>query len=84
MAALVKSSQHKKLAREFLAFMVSEEFQAIIPTTNWMYPAALSADKLPAGFDQLIDPLPALLIDEKQVAKKRKIWVSEWLEVLSQ
>ena len=46
-AGLVISSQQKALGRQFLQFMMSEEFQSIIPTTNWMYPAALVASKLP-------------------------------------
>jgi thiamine transport system substrate-binding protein len=82
-AGLVQSSQQKQLAREFLKFMLSEDFQTIIPTTNWMYPAVLASDRLPADFKQLIDPSPALLLDDKLVASKRKAWVDEWLEVMS-
>jgi thiamine transport system substrate-binding protein len=82
-AGLVQSSQQKKLAREFLKFMLSEDFQTIIPTTNWMYPAVLASDRLPAEFRQLIDPSPALLLDDTRVASKRKAWVDEWLEVMS-
>ena len=82
-AGMVRSSQQKALARKFLAFMVSEEFQKIIPTTNWMYPAALAESSLPPEFSQLIDPTPALLFDDKLVAKQRKKWVDEWLEVMS-
>ena len=82
-AGLVRSSEQKQLAREFLEFMISEDFQNIIPTTNWMYPATLARDKLPAEFDKLVDPSPALLLDEKLVAEKRKSWVNDWLEVMS-
>lgn len=82
-AGLVQSSQQKALGREFLRFMLSENFQSIIPTTNWMYPAALAASKLPQDFNQLIDPSPALIFDDKLVAAQRKIWVNEWLEVMS-
>ena len=83
-AGLVKTSQQKQLGRQFLEFMLSEEFQSIIPTTNWMYPAALASDKLPADFGQLIDPSPALLFEDNAVARHRKPWVDEWLEVMSQ
>ena len=82
-AGLVESSDSKALARQFLQFMLGEKFQKIIPTTNWMYPAALAPAELPAEFTRLIDPSPALLFDEKQVAKLRKQWVDEWLEVMS-
>jgi len=82
-AGLVRSSQQKQLARDFLEFMLSDSFQSIIPTTNWMYPATLARAELPADFDQLIDPSPALLLNEELVASKRKSWVDEWLEVMS-
>ena len=82
-AGLVKTSQRKKLGREFLQFMQSERFQGIIPTTNWMYPAALAASKLPPEFNALVDPSPALLFDDKTVARERKAWVGEWLEAMA-
>ena len=64
-----------QLAQDFLEFMISGEFQAIIPTTNWMYPVALPAAQLPADFNQMIDPSPALLFNEKEVASERRQWV---------
>ena len=83
-AGIVRNSQQKELARDFLQFMIGSDFQQIIPTTNWMYPVAADASLLPAGFEQLIDPSPALLLDETRVANERKAWVDEWLEVMSQ
>ena len=82
-AGMVRSSQQQQLAREFLEFMLSDSFQSIIPTTNWMYPATLARAKLPAGFKQLIKPSPVLLLDEQLVASQRKSWVEDWLEVMS-
>ncbi len=82
-AGLIKSSTNKALAREFLSFMLSEKFQAIIPTTNWMYPAQLDPAKLPEAFGSLIDPSPALLFNDDEIATQRKQWVNEWLEALA-
>ena len=55
-AGIVHSSQQKQLAKSFLEFMISDEFQKIIPTTNWMYPAIAGKKLLPAEFAELIDP----------------------------
>jgi len=77
-AGLVRSSQQQQLARAFLEFMLSDSFQSIIPTTNWMYPATLERSELPTGFEQLIEPSPALLLDPQLVASE------DWLEVMSQ
>ena len=82
-AGMVASSQHKALAKQFLAFMQSETFQQIIPTNNWMFPASLAKDKLPEAFQTLIDPSPALLFSEEEVAKNRRKWVKEWLNALA-
>ena len=83
-AGLIASSKQQKLAREFLSFTLSETFQSIIPTTNWMYPAALETGKLPPAFQQLIDPAPVLIFDDGLIASKRKQWVNEWLEAMAQ
>ncbi|MCP4333341.1 MAG: thiamine ABC transporter substrate binding subunit [Gammaproteobacteria bacterium] len=83
-AGMLRSSQQKQLAGKFLEFMLSDDFQKIIPTTNWMYPAVAGDTLLPAEFAELIDPSPALLLEETQVARQRKAWVDEWLEVMSQ
>lgn len=82
-AGMLAGSEHKRLARDFLRFMVSEEFQQIIPTTNWMFPAALAKRKLPAEFWLLVDPSPALLFDDELVRKRRGAWIDEWLEVMT-
>jgi thiamine transport system substrate-binding protein len=82
-AGLLASSQQQELARSFLGFMQDTEFQNIIPTTNWMYPASLPRSELPAVFGELVDPAPALLFSDTEVAEKRRQWVNEWLEVMS-
>jgi ABC-type thiamine transport system substrate-binding protein len=48
-----------------------------------MYPASLDVSKLPQEFKTLIDPSPALLFDDKTVARGRKAWVNEWLDTLA-
>jgi len=49
LAGIVSTSKHKKDAEKFLNFLISEEAQAILPETQWMYPAN-SATTLPASF----------------------------------
>ena len=63
--------------------MLSDAFQAVIPTTNWMYPAALPAGGLPAGFDTLIQPEKALILSSDDAAAMRSKAVDEWLNALS-
>jgi thiamine transport system substrate-binding protein len=83
-AGMIAASKNKLLAKKFLSFIQGETFQKIIPTTNWMYPAALAKPELPEAFNTLIDPEPALIFSSDEVNKNRKAWVSEWLNALAQ
>ncbi len=81
-AAMLKSSQHKKLAKKFLKFMLSDKFQNIIPTTNWTYPVVKTAKGLPKAFNTLYVPKKMLLMSGKDVEKNRKAYISEWLKAI--
>jgi len=82
-AGILKSSKHKKLAKEFLNFMLSEKVADIIPTTNWSYPVVKTKKGLPKGFDTLYIPSKMLLIDSKIIEKNRKTYINEWLNSLN-
>lgn len=49
LAGVLAASKRKKDAEKFLDFLLSEEAQAILPETQWMYPANAST-VLPASF----------------------------------
>ena len=70
------------LADAFLAFMVSEGFQSVIPTTNWMYPAVMPAAGLPEGFDRF-RPEKSLLMTAEQALAARKDALAEWQAALA-
>ena len=82
-AGKLKTSDHPELADRFLDFMVSERFQSIIPTTNWMYPAVTPASGLPKGFETLVVPDKGLLVAPDKVQALREEALSEWLNALS-
>ena len=82
-AGKLAATDQPELADQFLAFMVSEAFQSIIPTTNWMYPAALPDAGLPEGFETLIQPETPLLFSAKEAQAVRDAALDEWLTALS-
>ena len=82
-AGKLKTSDHPELADRFLDFMVSDRFQSIIPTTNWMYPAVTPASGLPKGFETLVVPDKGLLVAPDKVQALREEALSEWLNALS-
>ncbi|MGJ8621762.1 MAG: thiamine ABC transporter substrate binding subunit [Yoonia sp.] len=83
-AGKVAGTDQPELADQFMAFMVSDAFQSVIPTTNWMYPAVIPADGLPAGFETLVTPETALLLSPEEAAATRDAALDEWRTALSQ
>lgn len=82
-AAKLATTDQSDLADAFLAFMLSDAFQSVIPTTNWMYPAVTPAQGLPAGFDTLLTPATTLLLSPEDAAAIREEALAEWLAALT-
>lgn len=82
-SGMLKATKNKALAEQFLAFTLSPQFQTIIPTTNWMMPAAATADPLPEAFGKLIEPSKTFLMSPEDVSKNRQAWIREWLSAMS-
>jgi len=82
-AGKLAAAAQPELADQFLDFMLSETFQAIIPTTNWMYPAVMPTGGLPEGFESPVDPDKALLLSAGDAMALRDQALDEWLSALS-
>ncbi|MCD2174773.1 thiamine ABC transporter substrate binding subunit [Rhizobium sp. C4] len=81
-AGMTATSKDPALAKSFLSFMVSPAFQDIIPTTNWMLPAAKMDQPLPEAFNKLVQPAKTFLMSPDEVEKNRKAWVAEWVAAM--
>lgn len=82
LAAKLKSSKHQELADQFMSFILSDDFQSVMATSNWMYPVTDIA--LPKGYEQLTVPTKMLSLDPQVVATQLKGWTREWQMALSQ
>ncbi len=82
-AGKIAGTDQPKLADQFLAFMTSDAFQSVIPTTNWMYPAVTPTGGLPEGFETLITPQKSLLVTPETIETLRAEALAEWLTALS-
>ena len=80
-AGILAGTDQPELAQDFLTFMLQAGFQDVIPTTNWMYPAAGGA--LPEGFETLIEPARALLLSPEDAAARRDAAIATWTQALS-
>ena len=79
-AAITKKGSKSKLSFDFMNFILSEKFQSVIPTTNWMFP--VTNIKLPDTFENLNKPSKALLMNSDDIENNRKKWISEWRRAL--
>lgn len=82
-AAKLAASDQPELADQFLAFMLTDAFQSVIPTTNWMYPAVTPADGLPEGFETLVTPEVSLIQLGAEADAMRDVALEEWLAAAS-
>jgi thiamine transport system substrate-binding protein len=76
-AGILKSSQKKIQANNFINFMLSEEFQSIIPSTNIMYPVT-KINNLPEAFKSIKIP-KVLQISPSVINDNKDVWIKEWL-----
>lgn len=83
-AGMLKGAKDKELAKEFLSFMLTPGFQDYIPEYNWMLPVAQTSEPLNEAFSKLISPEKTFLFSSEEVAEKRRGWIDEWLNAMSQ
>ena len=84
LAAKVANTDVPDLANAFMAFIMTERFQNLIPEGNWSLPAALPKALWPETFRELPLPKKVLFFSEKKAAVLRKETIEEWRRALSQ
>ncbi|MEO0359033.1 MAG: thiamine ABC transporter substrate binding subunit [Pseudomonadota bacterium] len=82
-AGKLAGSDQSELADQFLEFMVSDAFQSIIPTTNWMFPAVTPAAGLPEGFPTALAADQSLIFSPADAEQMRGDALAEWQAALS-
>ena len=75
--SILKYSKNKSIAKNFLNFMLSEDFQSVIPSTNIMYPVT-KIKKLPEAYQFLKIP-KVLQLDPSIIKSNKEVWIEEWL-----
>ncbi len=80
-SAIARHADSVDLANDFLTFMLSEDFQKLIPESNWMYPV-IDTEAIPEPFLETPKPMTLPLQNEKVILKDKKKWINAWLEAL--
>ncbi|UCF99486.1 MAG: thiamine ABC transporter substrate-binding protein [Spirochaetaceae bacterium] len=79
---ILKGAPHPELARRFIDFILTEEFQEAIPLTNWMYPVSPSA-ATPDSFRFAPKPERTLQLPADEIRKNQERWINAWVKLVS-
>ena len=83
LAAKVNKEENKDLSNQFMEFVLTNEFQKIIPLSNWSFPVNLPEENWPIGFQNLPKPEKSILINEDNSAEIRILAIEEWLKAMT-
>lgn len=75
-AAIVKGTKNLDLAKKFIEFVLSEEFQSQIPLNQWMYPVI--EIELPQAYKYAPKIDKVLSFDYDTFDQKGKEWLEKW------
>ena len=82
LAAKVYKEENEDLSNQFMEFILTEEFQEIIPMYNWSFPVNLNKEDWPLGFQNLPKPEKSIFINEDSSSEIRKLAIEEWLKAM--
>jgi len=81
-AGIVKGAKHKKLAEEYLDFMLSKDFQKEIPLHQWTFPID-KATEMPKCFDYAVKADKYVTLPAEDILNKSKAWLEKWTEMIT-
>lgn len=80
----IAGTDQPELADAFMAYVLSADFQKMIPTANWSLPSALPEDQWPEGWAQLPLPEKVLFYSEDEAEARKDQAIETWRSALSQ
>ncbi|WP_461865009.1 thiamine ABC transporter substrate-binding protein [Thermococcus sp.] len=78
---IVKNCRHPELAKKFIEFVLSEDFQKEIPLHNWMFPVNKNI-QLPEVYKYAAKPDKLVTLDPKQIEQNYKKWLDQWTQLM--
>ncbi len=83
LAAKVYKEENQDLSNQFMEFILTQEFQKIIPLYNWSFPVNLSEENWPKGFQDLPKPKKSIFLNEENSAEIKNLAIEEWLKAMT-
>jgi len=79
---ILKGTKQRKLAREFVDWMLDKTMQEDIPLRMWVYPANKQAELPPVLVEFGQQATTPAYIDPADIAANREAWIEGWMEVV--
>lgn len=83
LAAQVKTTDQPELAQKFMDWILTPEFQRVIPHANWSLPVKLPQEEWPQVMRDLPRPEKTLFYTETEAEAARQPALDEWLRAFS-
>lgn len=83
-AGVLAGAANPDLARDFMAYVLSPEFQSMIAYANWSYPSALPRANWPEVMRDMPLPDTAIFLDENEAEARRAPALEVWLQGMTQ
>lgn len=84
---IVHGTRHLGLAQQFEQWFLNGTVQALLPTTEWEYPANLTVPAPAQYFDASIDPSTIVPLNDRispsALAAQIPVWTDEWQQIFS-
>lgn len=80
---IVKGTANLKEAQQLVEYLLSPEFQSLIPESQFMYPVTNDA-KLPASFKIAAQAGRILNLPQEKIAQNLDRWLSDWEKVINE
>lgn len=83
-AGVLANAAEPELARDFMAYILSPDFQQMIAYANWSYPSAMPRADWPDVMRDLPFPETAIFLDETAAEAARGPALDRWLAGMTQ
>ncbi len=83
LAGIVNGAPNREGAQLVMDYLVSPEFQSLIPLNQFMYPVHPQAE-LPASFGDGASAIKAVRLEPEYVEENFAAWLTEWEDVIGQ
>ncbi|MFO7169074.1 MAG: thiamine ABC transporter substrate-binding protein [Chloroflexota bacterium] len=81
-AGILKGTQQRQLAEQFIDYMLSKEFQEDIPLQMFVYPVLPDAAQ-PEVFEQFAQvPEQPVALTPEEIDQNRERWIEEWTQIV--